>query len=120
VLVGCRTPEEVAKAAAYEQASPEERDYSAILASTPKYSLRGKCMYCNHCLPCPVEIDVAQVNKYLDLVQNESGPATAAEHYRALKVHGSDCIQCGACEERCPFGVPVRVRMQQAEELFGI
>ena len=34
VLVGCRTPEEVAKAAAYEQASPEERDYSAILAST--------------------------------------------------------------------------------------
>ena len=120
VLVGCRTPEEVAKAAAYEQASPEERDYSAILASTPKYSLRGKCMYCNHCLPCPVEIDVAQVNKYLDLVQNESGPATAAEHYRALKVHGSDCIQCGACEDRCPFGVPVRVRMQQAEELFGI
>ena len=31
----------------------------------------------------------------------------------------SACIQCGGCEERCPFSVPVRERMEKAAALFG-
>lgn len=37
-----------------------------------------------------------------------------------LKHHASECIQCGACEKRCPFSVPVRTKMKQAAGLFGI
>ena len=71
-LIGCRTPEEVRLAASYSDLSEAERDYSAILSTTPKYALRGKCMYCNHCLPCPSHIDIAQVNKYLDLALEQT------------------------------------------------
>ena len=46
-------------------------------------------------------------------------PALLREHYRALAHHASECIQCGACEKRCPFSVPVREKMKQAAELFG-
>lgn len=125
ILVGCRSRQEVLDAVAYETAGDEERDYSATLAGTAKYSMRGMCMYCNHCLPCPSEIDIAQVNKYLDLSEAQSAgtgkpSATAAEHYKALVAHGSDCISCGACEERCPFGVPVIKRMERAAEVFGL
>ncbi|MCI5551677.1 MAG: hypothetical protein MR418_10640 [Clostridiales bacterium] len=28
-------------------------------------------------------------------------------------------MECGACEKRCPFAVPVRSRMNQAKKLFG-
>lgn len=121
VLVGCQTAEEVERAVAYEHASEEEKDYSVALSCTPKYSLKGKCMYCNHCLPCPNAIDIAQVNKYLDLASTaDSVPATVREHYLALNTHASDCIQCGQCETRCPFQVPVRDRMEKANTLFGI
>ncbi|MEA4888011.1 MAG: aldo/keto reductase [Clostridiaceae bacterium] len=126
ILVGCRTPQEVIQAAAYEEASETERDYSPVLSRTPKYSLNGKCMYCNHCLPCPSKIDIAQVNKYLDLVlavrsENSTAPVpgTIREHYAALSSAAADCIACGSCESNCPFGVPVIERMRQAQAVFG-
>ena len=121
VLVGARTPEEVIAAAAYETASDQERDYSVLLSSTPTYSLKGKCMYCNHCLPCPSHLDIAQINKYLDLAKiQQSTPDTVRAHYQALERHAGDCVQCGLCEQNCPFAVPVRERMQAAQDLFGL
>ena len=120
VLVGCRTPEEVRAAVSYEEAAPEERDFSTVLGATPRYSLQGHCMYCNHCLPCPAEIDIAAVNKYLDLAKTaDPVPDTVRAHYAALPQNAADCIACGACEERCPFAVPVRARMEDAQKLFG-
>jgi predicted aldo/keto reductase-like oxidoreductase len=46
-------------------------------------------------------------------------PAGIADHYRQLDVKASACVQCGGCEERCPFGVPVRERMEKTAALFG-
>ena len=120
-MVGCKTAEEMQTALSYETASPEERDYSEILSHTPKYSLKGKCMYCNHCLPCPKKIDVAQVNKYLDVTEVEGeATATVKEHYAALSAHASDCIACGSCEKNCPFSVQIIERMKKAKEVFGL
>lgn len=119
-LVGCKTPEDVKAALAYETASDEEKDYTEVLSHTPKYSLKGKCMYCNHCLPCPSKIDIAQVNKYLDLaLLEDTVPDTVKAHYDGMATHASDCIGCGSCEKNCPFSVAVIERMQKAKEVFG-
>ena len=119
-LIGCRTPEEVRLAASYSDLSETEKDYSAILSTTPKYALRGKCMYCNHCLPCPSHIDIAQVNKYLDLaLEQDTVPDTIRAHYAVLEAKASDCIQCGSCEGNCPFDVKIIERMGRAAALFG-
>lgn len=120
ILVGCRTPQEVYAAVAYETATERERDYSVLLSATPKFSMKGRCMYCNHCLPCPAHIDIAQVNKYLDLaLAGGGGAATLREHYRALEHSAEDCTACGSCEGRCPFGVSVISRMEQARTVFA-
>ena len=120
VLAGARTPEEILESCRYEQASDEEKDYSLLLAATPQFSLRGKCMYCNHCLPCPAHINVAQVNKLLDLAESQPQlPPTVQAHYEALERHGSDCVGCHACESRCPFGVAVAENMTRAVQIFG-
>ena len=120
ILVGCQSVEEIAAAVYYEQASDEERDFGAVLSHSPRYSIQGKCMYCNHCLPCPMHVNVAQVNQYLDLALAAGAvPPTVKEHYFAMQTQASDCIECGACEGRCPFNVPVIERMQKAKEVFG-
>jgi len=120
VLLGCRSIEEIDEAMTYYSLSDQERSYSSVISKS-RVELFGKCMYCNHCLPCPVTIDVAAVNKWLDLAsEHENVPATVKEHYLALSSYASDCTACGQCEPNCPFGVPVRQRMQQALELFGI
>jgi predicted aldo/keto reductase-like oxidoreductase len=121
VLIGCSSPEQVQEAVNYLDATEEERDYSNIVSQF-QGSMKGSCVYCNHCLPCPAEINIADVNKYLDiaLLDEKNIPPSALSHYRALEHHGSDCSACGSCEERCPFSVPVIQNMKKAAALFGV
>ena len=121
VLAGYSEPEHVLEAVAYETAGEEEKNYAAVLATAPRHAFTGKCMYCNHCKPCPINIDIGMVNKLYDLAEVAEGevPASIREHYKALAVKASDCIACGGSEERCPFGVPVMERMELAKGLFG-
>lgn len=49
----------------------------------------------------------------------ESVPETVREHYKLLTHHAGECIQCGACETRCPFGVGIRENMKKAAAIFG-
>lgn len=120
-MIGCQSRDQVLEAVSYLKASSEERDYMPIISN---YSgdFKGNCVYCNHCQPCPVEIDIAAVNKYLDIagVDVTHIPPSIAQHYRSLSAHGADCIACGSCEEKCPFSVPVIDNMERAVELFGL
>lgn len=120
VLTGLQNTSEVAAALAYETMPEDQLDYSSVLTRTPKFSLKGHCMYCNHCLPCTSHINIAEVNKYLDLADmSDTLPPTVNAHYLSLENTAQDCIQCGTCEESCPFEVPIMERMQKAVEVFG-
>ena len=79
---------------AYEDSTPEERDYAAALASFPNISWKGHCMYCGHCLPCPARISIADVTKFLNLALAQGGvPETVREHYKVLEHHAGECLQ---------------------------
>ena len=122
VLAGSHSVEELRECAAYEDASVSQRDYALALASFPKISWEGHCMYCSHCAPCPMKIDIASVTKFLNLAEasgRESVPETVREHYKVLEHHGGECIRCGMCERRCPFGVKIRANMEKAGSVFG-
>ena len=120
VLAGYDTPEHVEQAAAYETASDNEKNYAAVLAHAPRHTFgQGECTYCGHCKPCPVNIDIAIVNKYYDLASMQPEvPATLRAHYEALEHHADECIGCKSCESRCPFGVSIAGRMVRTAELF--
>jgi predicted aldo/keto reductase-like oxidoreductase len=120
VLVGMQAVDEVHAAAQYFELTDAERDYAPALAASPRFGADGRCMYCNHCLPCPSNIDIAAVNKYVDLVDLDRQPAASVKaHYLALGATAGECLSCGDCEARCPFGVRVRERMTLAEVIFG-
>ena len=120
VMSGARSLEELEQSLGYVTASPEDRDYAAALAAFPRISWVGHCMYCGHCAPCPAGISVADVTKLLHLVRAKGGmPETEREHYAALDHHAEECLACGACESRCPFGVRVIENMQEAARVFG-
>lgn len=120
VLAGAHTVEQLEESAAYCEADEQARDYASALASFPRIRWEGHCMYCSHCAPCPMEISVADVTKFLHLAEAQGDvPETVREHYRSLEHHASECIECGSCETRCPFGVAIRENMQSAVRVFG-
>lgn len=120
VMVGCRSREEMDAALAWCDAPSARRDYAQVLAGLEKFSWQGHCMYCGHCAPCSAHIDIAAVNKFYNLTEAQGTvPETVREHYRALTHHAAECIGCGACESRCPFGVAIVDSMRRAAERFG-
>lgn len=120
VMCGARSLEDLEAGAAYEDAPESQRDYAAALAALPRISWQGHCMYCGHCAPCPKGIDVASVTKFLNLCRAQGTvPETVREHYALLPHRAAECVACGACEKRCPFGVPIIENMRQAAAVFG-
>jgi len=120
VLPGCKTVEEMTQALNYLNLTDSEKDYADII-STMRNDFKGACVYCSHCQPCPVNIDIATINKYLDIAKltPKTIPPSIQSHYQSLAVKGSACISCGHCENRCPFDVPVINNMKEAETLLG-
>jgi predicted aldo/keto reductase-like oxidoreductase len=115
-LAGVKNQAELRDALYTLEATEAERDFSDLLASFGRYR-EGECTYCNHCLPCPVVIDIGQVNRLLDVAAFGLTANLRAE-YQALPVKASACTECGACTKRCPFGVDVVPRIHLAVKML--
>lgn len=119
VLCGFHSYDEFKKDLEYIYSTDEEKDFSSILSNAENIKFSKHCVYCGHCAPCTVKIDISTVNKYLDLclAQGEV-PETIKNHYALLNVKASSCIECGLCETRCPFNVDIIDKMRMAKNLF--
>ncbi len=115
VVPGVRGMDDLDALLGFDNASKQEKDYSVIGRFTPT-AAQGSCVYCNHCQPCPVGINVGLVNKYYDLAS--VGDQLAVGHYKKLTVKADACIGCAHCDRRCPFHVKQSSRMKEIAAYF--
>lgn len=118
IVPGCKDLEQLAAAQAYWSATEEERDFAAALADYQRYEA-GQCVYCNHCLPCPAHIDIGQTIRLLDEALAGSTDSARAAYAELPGGRAADCTRCGACEERCPFGVGTMALIAQAAQVLA-
>ena len=78
------------------------------------------CRRCNYCAPCSVGIAIPSVFLFEGYLSRYGLADWAKDRYAAMGKHASDCIGCGACEPRCPYGLPIREMMKNAAEKFGL
>jgi hypothetical protein len=120
-LPGPKTAQELRAALNYESATPEQKQYE-MLSDDLQEELRGQCVQCRHCLPCPVDIQILSVILNVDYVDYYSGTRMSEDlnrrRYAKLPVGASACTECGVCEERCPFDVAIIEKMHRAVDLF--
>ncbi len=116
VVPGARNADEMRATLRYLEATDAERAYSDIPANIHEL-LAGQCTYCQHCLPCPQEIEMGWIIWHLDQVQSR-GTELIKEWYAGFPVKASACVECGECLERCPFDVDIIAKMQEAVALF--
>ena len=113
---GVQTMEHLDVLLKFIDAKEEEKDYS-IIATFTADKINGTCVYCNHCEPCPVGINIGLMNKYYDLAL--VGDYLAKNHYDKLLVKADACIKCGHCDSRCPFSVKQMSRMEEIKNYFS-
>jgi len=115
-IPGVSSLEQLNEILSYQYAPTEERDYSGVIKSFKEYYV-GQCVYCNHCLPCPSNIDIGQIIRLVDNAKSGITAETKAK-YDALEAKASECTACNACRNRCPFDVDVVSNMKEAAKVF--
>jgi len=108
--------ENLAAAQNFRQLNPEE---TAKLTALAVELGSNFCRRCGYCMPCAAGIDIPQMFIF-HLQYTRYGLKTAIPaRYQGAKVKASACIECGECEERCPYNLPIRERIKQVAKDLG-
>ncbi len=78
------------------------------------------CRRCNYCQPCAAGINISGVLLFEGYLSRYGLADWARARYATLTARASDCIGCGACEDRCPYHLPIRRMLKTAAEKFDV
>ena len=76
------------------------------------------CRRCNYCAPCTVGIGIPSLFTLEGYYSRYNLQDWAMARYQATAVKASACVGCGACEERCPYNLPIRKMLKNLVEKF--
>ena len=77
------------------------------------------CRRCNYCQPCTVGINISGCFLFQGYLDRYGLEDWAVDRYNTLPVKASACVECGVCETRCPYNLPIREMLKVCAEKFG-
>ena len=77
------------------------------------------CRRCGYCAPCTVGIDIPSQFLMANYARRYGLGDWAVSRYQALAHHAGECVECGACEKRCPYELPIREMLRDVAKEFG-
>ena len=120
VIPGMFRPEEVAQnAAAVDNSAPLSEEELARVAQIRKELGTNFCRRCNYCAPCTAGISIPNVFLFHGYLSRYGLEDWARDRYKGLAVKAEECVECGVCEERCPYQLPIREMLKKAANDFG-
>ncbi|MBR4991669.1 MAG: aldo/keto reductase [Clostridia bacterium] len=105
--------------AACENTAPLTADELTKVAQIRETLGTQFCRRCNYCAPCTVGINIPGVFLFQGYLDRYGLADWAKDRYGAMAVKASACVECGACEPRCPYGLPIRRMLKEAAAKFG-
>ena len=120
VLPGMYAPEEVEQnVASVSDPSPLTVEELERVEALRKELGTSFCRRCGYCAPCTVGIDIPNHFVFHGYLNRYGLQDWAHARYDALSAHAGDCVECGACEERCPYQLPIREMLKKVAADFG-
>ena len=77
------------------------------------------CRRCNYCQPSSAGINISSVFLLQGYLDRYGLGDWARTRYEALDVKAGACVECGACEPRWPYNLPIREMLKEAAGKFG-
>lgn len=120
VIPGMADEKEIAEnLAAVQEAAPLTDDEKQRIEGIRRTLGTQFCRRCNYCAPCAVGIQIPNVFLMQGYLERYGLADWAKTRYGAMSVKASACIECGACETRCPYELPIREMLKKAATEFG-
>jgi len=119
VIPGMDTEEQIIENSSvgnnYRKLNDEER--SKILKEAEELG-NEFCRRCGYCTPCPQGIDIPTQFLFEGYYTRYNLKEWAKERYNASSKKASECIECGLCESKCPYNLPIRKMLKKVSTVL--
>ena len=116
-MASIREVEENVKAA--DNISPLTEDEIKQCSDITNKLGKNFCRRCGYCAPCPQGIDIPSCFIMKSYYDNYDLKDWAEGRYKAMKSHAGNCRECGQCEKKCPYSLPIRKMLKEVKKTFS-
>jgi len=103
---GIQRESELDEFLSYQENPPTMTDEIVAFIAAEREELCGEfCRGCGYCMPCPVGIRINDCARMSLLLRRAPAASYLTEEYRADMKKIEDCINCGQCKAKCPYGL---------------
>ena len=118
-IPGMGSPEEVDRNASVDLSAPLTAEELSECEAIRRELGEHFCRRCGYCAPCTVGIDIPSNFLMANYTRKYGLADWARGRYEGLAHHASECVNCGACEKRCPYDLPIRQMLEGVAQVFG-
>lgn len=115
---GIQREEELEQWLAFFAREPELTPELEAVIEADRAALAGDfCRGCGYCMPCTVGIPINQCARISQLLRRAPSAVWLNEHWQGEMAKIDDCLDCGLCMSRCPYGleIPALLRKNLAD-----
>lgn len=102
---GIQRERELDEFLSYQENEPVIEEVQPIIEADLK-ELQGEfCRGCGYCMPCPVGIEINNCARMSLMIRRAPSEAQLTEEMQAKMKKIEECLHCGKCAAKCPFGL---------------
>ena len=94
-------------------------DEKLIISDTISQLGETFCRRCGYCEPCPEGIVISGQFLLEGYLLRYDLKDWAKERFSVLDKSAKDCVECGICETRCPYDLPIRKMLKKVAVSFS-
>ena len=103
---GIQKESELDEFLAYNDNPPVMTEEITAFIEKEREELAGEfCRGCGYCMPCPVGIEINTCARMSLLLRRSPAAGHLSEKGQAKMAKIEDCIECGQCAAKCPYGL---------------
>ena len=76
------------------------------------------CRRCDYCQPCQVEIPISDVMAFRSAAKRLPPVRLFTGKFAEALEKAANCTECGECEEKCPYHLPIRETIAENFKLY--
>lgn len=118
-IPGIHAPHEIEEIVQVMERPAEMTEEEKYEMQQLKHELGNRfCRRCDYCQPCSVGIRISEVMNSPSLVKRVPPERIFTGIVAEILEKASDCSECGDCETRCPYHLPIREMMAQQAKWY--
>ena len=114
---GIQRMSELEEFLSYQDAPPALTEERRAFIEKERTELVGEfCRGCGYCMPCPAGIEINTCARMSLLLRRSPAAGHLSEAGQAKMRKIEDCLHCGQCQSRCPYGLDTPALLQRNYE----